>query len=84
MGVNMLTQTKVDRIDRDTVVLNRNGERQRVRADTVVVATGSKANRELAEKLEGVITEVHVIGDCQEPRRIFEAIHEGFVAGNRI
>jgi len=84
MGVNMLTQTKVDRIDRDTVVLNRNGERQRLRADTVVVATGSKANRELAEKLKGVITEVHVIGDCQEPRRIFEAIHEGFGAGNRI
>jgi pyruvate/2-oxoglutarate dehydrogenase complex dihydrolipoamide dehydrogenase (E3) component len=47
-------------------------------ADTIVLAAGSTPNTDLAQALEGKVPEVHSIGDCVEPRRILEAIREGW------
>ncbi len=47
-------------------------------ADTIVIAAGAKPNNELAQALEGKVPELYSIGDCVEPRRILEAIHEGW------
>ena len=45
-------------------------------ADTIVLAAGSTPNTELAEALKG--PKVYSIGDCAEPRRILEAMREGW------
>jgi len=47
-------------------------------ADTIVLAAGSTPNTDLAQALEGKVPEVHSIGDCVEPRRILEAMREGW------
>ena len=84
LRVNILTKTRFERIERNTITLQTMGQTQRVHTDTVVIATGSNANRKLAEELEGIVPELYLVGDCREPRRLFEAIHEGFLVGNRI
>jgi NADPH-dependent 2,4-dienoyl-CoA reductase/sulfur reductase-like enzyme len=55
-----------------------------LKADTVVLATGSKAENALAEQLKGLVPELYTIGDCVEPRNSMDAIHEGFKLGCEI
>ena len=49
--------------------------------DTVVLATGAKANDELYFALKDHIAMLHRIGDCLAPRKLDHAIYEGYVAG---
>jgi 2,4-dienoyl-CoA reductase-like NADH-dependent reductase (Old Yellow Enzyme family)/thioredoxin reductase len=51
-------------------------------ADTIVIAAGSTPNTDLADKLKGV--KVQSVGDCVEPRRILEAVTEGYKAALEI
>jgi 2,4-dienoyl-CoA reductase-like NADH-dependent reductase (Old Yellow Enzyme family)/thioredoxin reductase len=53
-----------------------------IAADTIVIAAGSTPNTDLAEKLSGL--KVQTIGDCVAPRRILEAMREGWKAGLEI
>ena len=47
-------------------------------ADTVVLAVGLKPNNGLWETLSGEVREIYAIGDCVKPRRVLNAIWEGF------
>jgi len=53
-------------------------------ADTVVIATGSTPNNDLAKSLEGKVKELYSVGDCVEPRKILEAVREGWKAALEI
>jgi len=74
-----LTNTTCKRIMENEVVVENeaNGEFS-VKADTVIIATGLKANRELAQSFYGITPETSMIGDCNSPRKIMEATYEGF------
>ena len=77
-GIRMETNVKVSEITERGVRNLRGGVSQIVEADTVVLAVGMEPITELARSLEGKVEEVHLVGDCVEPRRIGEAITEGF------
>jgi len=78
LGVTMLTGVRASEITENGLgVVDQDGKKQVLEADTVVFAVGSKSCRELAENLEGKVPELYVAGDCARPRKIFEAIHEG-------
>lgn len=66
------------------VVETAEGNARVLEADTLVLATGSVANTSLADELAGHIGEVHVVGDCREPRAIVDAVREGYEIGSRI
>jgi NADPH-dependent 2,4-dienoyl-CoA reductase/sulfur reductase-like enzyme len=51
-------------------------------ADTIVIAAGAMPNTDLADKLKGI--KVQSVGDCVEPRRILEAVREGWKAALEI
>lgn len=53
-------------------------------ADSIVLATGSRPNKGLAQSLKGKPFELHEVGDCVEVRRMTEAVHEGAEAGLEI
>jgi 2,4-dienoyl-CoA reductase-like NADH-dependent reductase (Old Yellow Enzyme family)/thioredoxin reductase len=53
-------------------------------ADSIVLATGSRPNKGLAQSLRGKSFELHEVGDCVEVRRMTEAVHEGAEAGLEI
>ena len=49
--------------------------------DTIVLATGPRANDELYFALKGTVSNLHRIGDCVAPRKLDHAIYEGELAG---
>jgi 2,4-dienoyl-CoA reductase-like NADH-dependent reductase (Old Yellow Enzyme family)/thioredoxin reductase len=55
-----------------------------LKADTVVLAAGSRSENELAEQLQGLVPEVYTIGDAVEPRDSMDAIHDGSRVGREI
>jgi 2,4-dienoyl-CoA reductase-like NADH-dependent reductase (Old Yellow Enzyme family)/thioredoxin reductase len=52
--------------------------------DTVVLALGTIPRANLKEQLTGGDVEVHIVGDCKQPRRIYEAIHESWWVAHQI
>ena len=63
---------------------NQVGEQERTKGDLVVLALGSTPENRLANGLEGKVPEIHEVGDCQQPRKIIDAVYEGFLAGIRV
>jgi hypothetical protein len=52
--------------------------------DSVVLATGSKADDALYLALKGKVENLHRIGDCVAPRKLDHAIYEGYLAGREL
>ncbi len=78
-NVKILTETSVAEIMDDNVVLvDKYGRKNKLENDTVVLALGLKSNRRLEEALKDKVSEIYVIGDCVEPRKVINAIWEGF------
>ncbi|MBA7504708.1 Metal reductase [subsurface metagenome] len=77
-GIKMETNVMVEEITDRGVKAKRDGIPRFFPGDTVVLAVGFKPNKELGEKLSGKVPALYSIGDCVEPRRIREAIEEGF------
>ncbi|MEM3593480.1 MAG: FAD-dependent oxidoreductase [Candidatus Jordarchaeaceae archaeon] len=80
-GVQMLTNAKVSKITEKGVVLE-NGDT--IEADTVVIAVGTVPNNEIIDQLEGLAPEIYSIGDCVQPRKAYEAIHEAAETAHKI
>ncbi len=84
-GVEILKGWKLEKIeDGEAFLVDGNLDRRVIKGDSVVLALGLISNRELDQKLKENFSEVHVIGDCLEPRKIYQAIHEGAFAGRAI
>ena len=80
-GVSVLTNTSLARVtDKGAAVVNqfRRYEAE-LPADTVVIAMGLKPERGLVKALEGKVKELHVIGDCESPARIMDAVWGAFM-----
>lgn len=65
------------------IFLDSHGKRT-LKAESIILALGSKPNNELARALTRTVSEVYAAGDCVEPRRSLEAIHEGSWAARQI
>jgi 2,4-dienoyl-CoA reductase-like NADH-dependent reductase (Old Yellow Enzyme family)/thioredoxin reductase len=82
LGVHVLTQARVTEVTPGTVTYERAGLRYyEDGADTIVLATGSLPNTDLPDELKRTEVEFHCIGDCTKPRRILDAMREGFEVG---
>jgi 2-enoate reductase len=78
-GVKILTETTVAEIMDDGVtVIDKSGKRSELQNDIVVLALGLKSNRNLEQSLKDKRLETLVIGDCVRPRKVMNAIWEGF------
>ena len=84
-GVKILTGMRFEDLTADGVkAVNRESRKVRLKADTIVFAVGARAKDELARNLKGRVKELHIIGDAQQPRRIRDAISEGYVVAYEI
>jgi 2,4-dienoyl-CoA reductase (NADPH2) len=84
MQVELRPNTKLLEISDDLVVVETEEGRQTIPADTVVMAVGAVSVDDLAEQVKRDGTEVIVIGDAKEPRKINDAISEGFQEALRV
>lgn len=77
--IDIFTKTSVLKVtDRGIEVSHSNSGESLIEADTVVIATGFKSNIKLREDLKDTIPETYAIGDCVEPRKVMDAIWEGY------
>jgi NADPH-dependent 2,4-dienoyl-CoA reductase/sulfur reductase-like enzyme len=67
------------------VVVERNGKKETIPADTVVYVPEFVSNDEIANALEKKGVKVAKVGDCVEPMRLMcYAIHEGHAAAKKL
>ena len=80
-SVKILVSTRAIAIGRAGVLVEHSGERSNISANSVIVASGYHPRTDLAENLDLLDMDFYVIGDCLQPRTIFEAIEEGYRIG---
>jgi 2,4-dienoyl-CoA reductase-like NADH-dependent reductase (Old Yellow Enzyme family) len=79
LAAGYLLERRVTAVRGTTVTYEQGGLMHRLEGvETVVAAVGSSAHRPLGEALQVPGATVHFIGDCVKPRRILEAMREGF------
>ena len=84
LGVTFLKGHKAVEITLEGLKTEKNGEMQLQKADTVVIAAGSRPENSLFSQVESLIPEVYIIGDAKAPRHALDAIREGFEVGLKI
>jgi pyruvate/2-oxoglutarate dehydrogenase complex dihydrolipoamide dehydrogenase (E3) component len=77
--VSILTHVEVREIsDKGIAIADQWGKISTLKADTLVLAIGFKPDEGLLESLKEKVQEVYAIGDCVVPRRVINAVWEGF------
>ena len=66
------------------VITTKDGERKAIRADTLVLAAGAVSEQSLYHEVKDSLAETYLVGDSVSPRKLGDAIAEGFQAGIRI
>lgn len=80
-GVKILTKTELVEILEEGVILKDRDERRTFAyagADSVICALGLQPCDGLVAGLKDKVPEVYAIGDCVEPRKVLNAIWEGY------
>jgi len=83
-GVKTITRARVIEIKPGEVIYEIDGAKKSEPADSVVLALGSKPNRDLAQALEKKGIKFFEIGDAKSPRKIFDAVQEGFFVASEL
>jgi NADPH-dependent 2,4-dienoyl-CoA reductase/sulfur reductase-like enzyme len=78
-GVTIHTSTQVKELGKGYVMIeDASGIRKLDGFDNIILALGSeRPNDAVYKKLEGKVSELHVIGDARQPREIVDAVYEG-------
>ena len=78
-GVTLISGVKeyVEITDKGLTIINRDGVKQTLEADTIIPALPLTPNMELYESLKGKAPEIYAVGDCKEPLLIADAISAG-------
>ena len=83
--VNVITSANILGITPDGVTYSRDGKTDTIGGmNTIVLAMGTASSDELAKQLEGKVSQVHIIGDAQNPTNAMEAIAAGAQLGRAI
>jgi 2,4-dienoyl-CoA reductase-like NADH-dependent reductase (Old Yellow Enzyme family)/thioredoxin reductase len=82
--VEIHRNTRVTRLTAGAAIAEQDGRETRFPIETVVLAVGVLANRELADGLQGSGLDYYVIGDALEPRQVPESIWEAFEVAARL
>lgn len=83
--LNVMLKTTCSEIREDGVIVKTNDNEEKfLKADTVIIAAGLRANEPVAESFYGIVPETFMIGDCVKPRKIMEAIFEGYIIASNL
>lgn len=83
--VAMLSGVQHEEItEHGVVIISKEGKSQVIEAETIVLAVGARPNLALLNELKGRVPEIHLAGDCVEPRDIMGAIADGARVGRAL
>lgn len=82
-GMFVLTGKTLKSIEKDHVTVTaKDGTEEIIAGDAVIMATGLRPDKTLRDELcENSDMEVYSAGDTNKPRKIYDAVHEGYIAG---
>lgn len=83
-NIETLTGRKVVAITPEGLEIEHEGKKERLKADTVVVAAGSSPDNPLEEIVKGMDIAYRVIGDANQVGMAFDAVHQGYQAALEI
>jgi 2,4-dienoyl-CoA reductase-like NADH-dependent reductase (Old Yellow Enzyme family)/NADPH-dependent 2,4-dienoyl-CoA reductase/sulfur reductase-like enzyme len=84
-GIQALTKTQIEEItEKDVIVRLPEGKKQKIEADSVILAMGFIPNNELYEALKGKVSKLYRIGDCVKARAVVDAVHEAACIARQI
>lgn len=84
-GIKTLSNTKLTQItDNGIIVEDHNGATKELSCDTVIIATGLKADDTLFEELKDQVNEIYRIGDCIKARKFIDATQEAYLIAKDI
>ena len=75
--VKMFTGTMFQGVVEEGIAISDVRGKRSLKAESIVLALGSRSNNTLVKALEGKAKQLYVAGDCLKPRKSLEAIHEG-------
>lgn len=79
--VEIITGKRLSEIKDNKIILADSlGRETEISTKAVIMAAGMRPERKLYEELKNIGICLYVVGDCVEPRKIMDAIHEGFFA----
>jgi len=86
LNVNALVEKRVTAIyDEGADVLDvKTGTKERLNAEQVIIAMGTKPLNQLTEALTGIVPELYAVGDCLSPRMVIDAVYEGSLAARQL
>jgi len=83
-GVTVYAGTELRRMEGKTAVLCKGDEESRVEAEAVIFAVGALPDDQLYDGFASSGLKVVKVGDCVKPRRLLNAVQEGYEAGRTI
>jgi 2,4-dienoyl-CoA reductase-like NADH-dependent reductase (Old Yellow Enzyme family)/thioredoxin reductase len=84
-GVKIFTNCKAISIEKGAVTIeNKEGEKQQLIADSVIVATGNCPVNELFMSLKDSVGEIYLVGDAQQPGNLGAALRSATEIGLKI
>ena len=83
-GGRMMFAATVNTIENNAVHYTQNDEQRTEPAAMVITAMGARSDNSLEEFLKDLGIPYRTVGDAKSPRRLFEAIHEGYKAAGEI
>lgn len=83
-SITIFSECEIEEILENHVRVKSRGRNRLLEMDSLIIAHGRRPSRELCEFIEMSGKEVYSIGDCVVPRKLAEAVQEGFSAGLRV
>lgn len=78
MGIDVHLNSPVKEITAEGVLVEKDGHEVLIKADTVVIAVGSKSEQALYEQLSSQLENVLLLGDARHPGKVMDALHGAF------
>lgn len=86
-NIEVRLRTTMQEIKQNSIVIqNENNFGEIDGLDSVIISVGNASVNKLSDTIisNGKIAEIFTVGDCVQPRKLMDAIHEGAMAGMRI
>ena len=82
--VAVLENHRLSAVEDGRVILESDGQKKALDADSVVIAVGFRPVPSMAQELQGCGAVVYEIGDGQKVSTILHAVWDGYEVGNNI
>jgi 2-enoate reductase len=78
-SVSIMTDSKIQEItDEGVIIAERDIKMKEIKADTIVLSLGYKADNVLFETLRGNVAHLYALGDCRDPQNIMNAVWDAY------